>query len=460
MKHSIVIADDDTHVIAALKLLLRSEGYDIQAVTSPQGLLDAIKQREFSLALIDMNYQQDTTSGFEGLALIKAVKAVDNSLPVVVMTGYAGVDIAVQAMLQGADDFVQKPWDNDRLLRVLLTQIRLAESEKKGGQLIEQNNLLMQEVSSANSAIIAESAEMSLVMSQLEKLAASDMNILLTGDNGTGKSMLAEHVHAYSSRNQCAFIAVNMGAISESLFETEMFGHVKGAFTDAKSTRIGRFELAQSGTLFLDEIGNIPLSQQGKLLRVLESHSFEKVGSSKTQQANVRIISATNAPLDELITEGRFRQDLLYRLNTVEIRVPALKERVADIMPLAHYFLIKFGKKYHLESLGFDEKATAALMSYHWPGNIRELSHMVERAIFLRQAELISIEDLGLADHVSSNTACQFDFESATLDEIEKHIISQRLHKHDHKPQETSTSLGLSRSSYYRRLEKYHFKVV
>lgn len=266
MKHSIIIADDDTHIITALKLLLKSEAYDVSAVTSPEALLQSLKQKDYSLALIDLNYQKDTTSGNEGLALITAIKALDEFLPIVVMTGFSSVDIAVAAMKSGASDFIQKPWDNDRLLSILQTQIRLGDSEKKGSRLVEQNALLRNELSSAGDGIIAESVAMQQVLAQIEKLALSDMNILFTGENGTGKSMFADYLHVCSRRKKQPFISVNMGAINEYLFESEMFGHVKGAFTDAKYSRIGRFELAQEGTLFLDEIGNIPLSQRKRLV--------------------------------------------------------------------------------------------------------------------------------------------------------------------------------------------------
>ncbi|CAM3318479.1 sigma-54-dependent transcriptional regulator [Shewanella violacea] len=456
MKHSIIIADDDPHIITALKLLLKSESYDVSAVTSPEALLQSLKQRDYSLALIDLNYQKDTTSGNEGLDLIRAIKTLDEFLPIVVMTGFSSVDIAVAAMKSGASDFIQKPWDNDRLLSILQTQIRLGASEKQGGRLVEQNTLLRNELSSADTGIIAESVTMQRVLAQIEKLALSDMNILFTGENGTGKSMFADYLHSCSTRKSHAFISVNMGAINENLFESEMFGHVKGAFTDAKYTRIGRFELAQSGTLFLDEIGNIPLSQQGKLLRVLEDHQFEKVGSSKTIQVNVRLVSATNASLTELIRDGRFRQDLLYRLNTVEIKIPPLRDRVADIMPLAQHFLLTFASKYRLPSQGFAEDACGALKAYDWPGNIRELSHIIERAIFLCQDDHIGVKDLGLSDAKPCGES-GYDFDNASLEDIEKYIISQRLNRYDNKAIETSASLGLSRSSYYRRLEKYKF---
>ncbi len=454
MPYSIIIADDDTRIITALKLLLNAEGYEVTAVTSPQALLNQIKQKDYSLALIDLNYQKDTTSGQEGIELISAIKMVDEILPVVVMTGFSNVDIAVSAMKAGAVDFIQKPWDNERLLHILQVQTRLLDSQKNSLKLTAQNKLLKEELSATYNGIIAESLIMQHVLLQLQKLAMSDMNILLTGENGTGKSLFAEHLHQYSLRKENPFISVNMGAISENVFESEMFGHVKGAFTDAKSNRIGRFELAEGGTLFLDEIGNIPLSQQAKLLRILENNQYEKLGSSKTVQMDARIVSATNSDLETLITDGHFRQDLLYRLNTVEVRIPPLRERVADIIPLAEFFLNNHANKYGLSHDGFDEQAKSALKNYLWPGNIRELSHMIERAIFLRQDQLITVHDLGLIESPQRN-GIDISITDSTLDEIEKHVITQRLSSFDNKAKDTMISLGLSRSAYYRRLEKY-----
>lgn len=454
MKHSIIIADDDINILTALNLLLKSENYDITTVTSPAELLSALKQKDYSLALIDLNYHQDTTSGAEGLALIRAIRSIDELVPVVVMTGFSCVNIAVEAMKLGAGDFIQKPWDNDRLLSVLQSQIRLGASVKQTQKLTQQNTLLRKQLSVTSDGLIAESGAMQKVLAQIELFARSEMNILFTGENGTGKSMLADHLHQCSNRSKHPFVAVNMGAIPENLFESEMFGHVKGAFTDAQDSRIGRFELAQSGTLFLDEIGNVPLSQQRKLLRVLEDQQFEKVGSSKTIQANVRLISATNASLSELITQGQFRQDLLYRLNTAEIAIPPLRARIDDIMPLARYFLKKSSKKYGVALKRIDDLACSAMKAYSWPGNIRELSHMIERAIFLSPSNVIRVQDLGIA--VTESAAAEFDFDSQCLASIEKHIINRRLSLNDHNAIETAASLGLSRSAYYRRLEKYN----
>jgi len=455
-KDSILIADDDSRVITALKLLLKAENYQVTAVNTPAELLQILERRSFSAALIDLNYQKDTTSGREGLQLISQMKSLDEQLPIIVMTGYSSVELAVEAMKLGAVDFVQKPWGNDRLLSILQAQIHIQQMAKAGIKLAQENALLKEEISAPCNDVIAQSEVMQSLLSQLKKLAKSDMNILFTGENGTGKSMFADILHQHSLRNANSFISVNMGAISDNLFESEMFGHIKGAFTDAKESRIGRFELAEGGTIFLDEIANIPLSQQAKLLRVLEERQFEKVGSSKTQQIDVRLVSATNASLVELVEQGQFRQDLLYRLNTIEIKIPALRERVKDIMPLAEKFLLEFAKKYRLPAQSFSVEAISALQRYQWPGNIRELSHMIERAIFLSHEQMITLEDLGWQQNDKDGEVSGFDFTHASLDDIEKYVIVERLARYDNNGHQAASSLGLSRSSYYRRLEKHN----
>jgi len=457
----IIIADDDTSVIAALHMLLKSQGFEVSSVTTPEALLEQIAFKEFDAALIDLNYKDDTTSGKEGLALIKQLKQLDEFLPLIVMTGYSSIEIAVDAMKLGAADFVQKPWSNERLLHILRTQIQLGSQRHVSAKLSHENTLLKTQLQLPATSIVAKSDVMKQLIAQLQKLAQSDMSILLTGENGTGKSMFAELIHQYSTRQSEAFIAVNMGAITETLFESEMFGHVKGAFTDAKENRIGRFELAQSGSIFLDEIANISPPQQAKLLRVLEERQFEKVGSNKTQQVDVRLVSASNADINQLIAQGEFRQDLLYRLNTVTVHIPALRERTDDIVPLAQSFLTQFSHKYRMPKGTIAQDAIDAMLAYSWPGNIRELAHTMERAMFMRTGSTINAKDLGLPARkdvealstLESDNACIS--ETATLDDIEKEVIQSRLAKFDNNPQETADSLGLSRSAYYRRLDKY-----
>ncbi|TMP27234.1 sigma-54-dependent Fis family transcriptional regulator [Pseudoalteromonas rubra] len=453
-KRHILIADDDMNVIAGLSFLLQDEGYEVSCVTTAQAALEKVKVQSFDCALLDMNFGKDTTSGQEGLALITELRQLDSHLPIVMTTGWATIELAVDAMRSGAQDFVQKPWDNERLLHTLQTHITLAQSQGLSERLKQQNQLLQQAAHpQARNEIVAYSQAMQQLLIQLEQLAQSDMSILLTGDNGTGKSMLAAYVHRCSARAEQPFVTANMGAIVENLFESEMFGHVRGAFTDAKAARAGRFEMARHGTLFLDEIANIPLSQQAKLLSVLEERKFEAVGSSQSQVADVRVISATNGDLPAQIQAGTFRQDLYYRLNTVELRVPSLRERVEDITPLTEHFLAQFAAKYNKPVPQLSEAAQVALRHYDWPGNIRELRHVLERALFVCRAEQITPDDLAITTR--EGVVANVDDPNLTLDEIEQAVLRQRLRHHQGNASETARSLGLSRSGYYRRLAKF-----
>jgi DNA-binding NtrC family response regulator len=457
----LLIADDDHNILAALKLLLSCADYDVTLASHPAQVVKLFSQQSFDCVLLDLNFDLDTTSGAEGLALIEQLNEIDEIVPIVVMTGWATVELAVSAMQKGAVDFIQKPWENERVLSIVETQIRLAKQCHQALKLSQENQLLKSD-NGYFDRLIAESASMKQVLAMANQVALSDINILITGDNGTGKSLLAEHIHAQSTRSEHSLINVNMGAISESLFESEMFGHVKGAFTDARENRIGRFELADQGSLFLDEIGNIPLSQQAKLLRVLESQQFEKVGASKTQQVDTRVIAATNADIEALIKAGQFRQDLLYRLNTVVLRLPSLRERIDDIMPMADHFLTVFAEKYHKQALFFSAQAITALLAYQWPGNIRELNHMIERAVVLSTDKEICLAQLALTSIENSsptkpqNVDDHADDLERTLDEIDREIIQRRLQRHGGNMVDVATSLGLSRSAFYRRIDKYN----
>ncbi len=457
MNKKILIADDDINIIAGLKYVLAEEGFDIVAVTTPEAALASVKTQTLDLILLDMNFQQDTTSGGEGLQLVKAITQLELAIPIIVMTGWATIDIAVEAMQAGAKDLIQKPWKNERMLSAINTQLALAQSTKTSQRLSQQNKQLTAQAHPNDRAgIVANSAIMQTLLTTLEDLAQSDMSILLTGDNGTGKSMLAAYVHSVSTRSDNTFVPVNMGAIPETLFESEMFGHVKGAFTDAKENRIGRFEIAEQGTLFLDELANIPIAQQAKLLRVLEERKFEAVGSSKSLHADVRVISATNSDLLAAISDKTFRQDLYYRLNTIEIRVPSLSERLDDIPALAQHFLQSYSLKYHRACPVLSQQAIIKLQSYEWPGNIRELSHLMERVLFTCKKDTIEAQDLMLStqNNISDQTD-SLDDPELTLDELEKKALIKRLEIHRGNATETAKSLGLSRSGYYRRLSKY-----
>ncbi|HEU5130808.1 MAG TPA: sigma-54 dependent transcriptional regulator, partial [Pyrinomonadaceae bacterium] len=338
-----------------MSLLLKGERFQIESASSPEGVLKTIDSQELDVVLIDLNYARDTTSGSEGLDLLSRIRAVDPTLPVVVMTAWGSVDLAVEAMRRGARDFIQKPWDNARLIAVLRTQVELAEALRRGRRLEAENIALRDSVSDAASdipQIVSESPAMRAVLNLVERIGPADANVLITGENGTGKEVITRVLHSISSRRSKPLISLNAGALAEGVFESELFGHVRGAFTDAKSDRVGRFELADGGTLFLDEIGNVPLNLQPKLLRVLETGDFERVGSSKTQKVNVRLLSATNADLHAEVALGRFRQDLLFRLNTVEIKLPPLRERTEDIPILAEHFLKVHRERYRRPIMG------------------------------------------------------------------------------------------------------------
>ncbi len=448
----VLIADDDDKVRFALKYLLEAEGFDISCVNTVEALMTLLKSQSFDCLLLDMNFELDTTSGQEGLAIIKQIRTFDELLPVVMLTGWASVELAVSALKLGANDFLQKPWDDQRLLMTIASHIKQADTQQQLRCLSEENQLLKAQ-SQGQPFVQSHSPVMQTCLNQLAQLAKSDMNILLTGENGSGKSLLANYVHRHSSRADGRFVAVNMGAISESLFESEMFGHVKGAFTDAKQARVGRFELAIGGTLFLDEIANIAPAQQAKLLRVLEEAQFERVGSSKTLHSDARIISATNADLKQHIADGGFRQDLYYRLNTVSVYIPSLRERVEDILPLAEYFLTQACHKYQKLKPKLSESAKAQLLAYAWPGNVRELSHLMERVLFSVTGMTIEAADLGLQSaQLQSVGACGA---LPTLDELEKQALIERLAHFKGNASKTAQSLGLSRSGWYRRVDKF-----
>lgn len=454
MNQNILVVDDDESILSALTMLLKSEGYFPVTVDSPEGAMSATRKKEFSLILMDLNYSLDTTSGEEGLKLISAIRQIDELTPIVVMTGWGTIDVAVSTMKNGANDFIQKPWENDRLIAIINNQTQLASAQKRSQKLSQQNQLLREEYSLSRE-IVAKSQTMKELLSTLKQVAKSDVSVLFTGENGTGKSLFARYLHDLSPRKNGAQISVNMGAVTESLFESEMFGHVKGAFTDAKSSRIGRFELADDGTLFLDEIANTPYSQQGKLLRVLEDSEFEKVGSSQTQSVNIRLVTATNSDLKSAVIEGKFRKDLLYRINAIEIEIPPLRDRIEDIIPLANAFLTKVAKKYSQPILSIDPAAETALKTYSWPGNVRELGHVMERAQVLCQKSSIQVHDLGLNVSLSdTHRKTNYDADLRSLRQIEESVIDNRLTYFDGDAIKAAESLGLSRSAFYRRIEK------
>jgi len=444
----VLVADDQADVLEALRLLLKMHGYDLDTASSPGAVLSALEKRDYDALLLDMNYTRDTTSGKEGLDVLQQLGGLEPDLPIIVMTAWGSVEGAVEAMRRGARDYIEKPWDNSRLMTILGTQVELGRALRRARRLENENRLLRRD---NLPRLIADSPKMKPILQLMERVGPSDANVLITGEHGTGKELVALWLHASSIRAQKPFIPVNMGGLSEGLFESELFGHVKGYFTDAKTDRVGRFELADTGTIFLDEIGNVPLALQSKLLRVLQTGDVERVGSSKARHVDVRVISATNARLNEEVSAGRFREDLLFRINTIELHLPSLRERREDIPQLAMHFLRRHATRYRKQLSGFDPGAMQMLLEHAWPGNIRELDHAVERAVLLAQSEQVRAHDLALRG--ASATAPRL--EDLTLEEVERLLIQKALSRYDGNVSRAAQALGLSRSALYRRIAAY-----
>ena len=444
----VLVADDQADVLEALRLLLKGIGYGADTVNSPAAVLSALEKRDYDALLLDMNYTRDTTSGREGLDLLHKLQALEPDLPVIVMTAWGSVEGAVEAMRRGARDYIEKPWDNARLTSILATQVELGRALRRARRLESENRLLRRD---HLPQLIAESPKMKPTLQLMERVGPSDANVLITGEHGTGKELVAQWLHASSPRAQRPFIPVNVGGLSEGVFESELFGHVRGAFTDAKTDRVGRFELADTGTIFLDEIGNVPLTLQAKLLRVLQTGDVERVGSSKARHVDVRVISATNALLHEEVASGRFREDLLFRLNTIELHLPPLRERREDIPPLAMHFLRRHATRYRKQLAGFDAGAMHLLLEHAWPGNIRELDHAVERAVLLAQGDQVRGHDLALRSPGGSAVR----LEDLTLEEVERLLIQKALSRYEGNVSRAAQALGLSRSALYRRIATY-----
>ena len=445
----VLVADDQADVLNALRLLLSDEGYDVIEARSPSEALERIEATDVDLALVDLNYTRDTTSGQEGLDLLERIRSIDPTLPVLVITAWSSVAGAVEAMRRGARDYIEKPWDDDRLLVTIRTQSDLRRALRRGQRLQEVNARLQRGVAPA---FIGDSAGMREVRQTIERVAASDAAVLLTGEHGTGKEVAATRLHALSDRKSKPLVTMNAGGLAEGIAESELFGHVKGAFTDARVDRIGCFELADEGTLFLDEIANMPVRLQAKLLRVLQTGEVQRVGSSRVRYVNVRVISATNADLPSEIGAGRFREDVLYRLNTVVIHIPPLRERREDIEPLAVHYLAHYAARYRKPLTGFDAAATAAMMAHRWPGNVRELAHSIERAVLMadQSATQISARHLGLIPQRAGDP-----LEPLSLEDAERAFIEKVLARHGGDVRLAAEQLGMSRSALYRRLQHY-----
>ncbi len=446
--YRILIADDQPAVLDALKLLFRSHDFEVDTVRSPQVVLESLALREYDALLLDLNYARDTTSGREGIELLDRIREIDNQLPIIVMTAWGTIDLAVAAVRRGARDFIQKPWDDERLISNITVHAELYRALRQG-QRLSADQLMRNQ---GRATFVAQAPAMRPVSEAIAQIGPSDASVLITGEHGSGKEVIAQMLHAVSRRADKPLITVNTGGLPEGTFESELFGHVRGAFTDARTDRIGRFEMADGGTLFLDEIANVPMRQQARLLRVLETGEMERVGSSRTQKVNVRVISATNADLKAACAEGSFREDLLFRLNTVEIHLPPLRERREDIPALSSHFLHKYTQRYTKQVEGFTPEAMEKLLEYYWPGNVRELDHTIERAVLMSREEKIHANNLGLPSSSSARSGNLFDM---SLEEVEAQLIGKALARYNGNVSQAAEVLGLSRGTFYRRMEKH-----
>jgi two-component system response regulator HydG len=447
--YHILIVDDDADVLTSARLLLKQHFQLVETSEKPSDLNSILSRKSIDLVLLDMNFRKGRNDGEEGLYWLKHIRELSPSTQVVLMTAYGEVALAVRAIKEGAFDFVLKPWTNEKLLATINNALELAREKQKVAKLQSSNKQWEDSVALKEEDLQSRSASMNAVLQTLQKVARTDANILLLGENGTGKSALALSIHRMSARKNESFVTVDLGAISPNLFESELFGHKKGSFTDASEDKQGRFETAHDGSLFLDEIGNLDLSLQSKLLHVLQSQEIRKVGDINAQKVNVRLICATNSPLHDWVEVQRFRQDLLYRINTVEVVVPPLRDRQEDIPLLARTFFDRFCKKYHKENLSLSLRAIDALCEYHWPGNVRELQHSMERAVILSTGKEVKPEDLQLRDGGLAKPS------GLNLEEMEKHLVLQALDKHRGNISKAAKDLGLTRAALYRRMEKY-----
>ncbi|MDW8296856.1 MAG: sigma-54 dependent transcriptional regulator [Raineya sp.] len=450
----ILIVDDDEDILLAAKMFLKKHCKEVVIESNPKKIPFLLNQASYDVILLDMNFTEDTTSGKEGFFWLEKILEQNPKAVVVMITAYGDVEMAVKALKLGATDFVLKPWQNEKLLATVLSAAKLSNSYKEVESLQKTNQHLVETLSGGE--IIGESKAIQQVLTMIEKVARTDANVLILGENGTGKELVAKAIHRNSLRAKEAFVSVDMGAISENLFESELFGHKKGSFTDAKEDRIGRFELAHKGTLFLDEIGNLPLTHQAKLLAVLQNRQVTPVGSNKAIPIDIRLICATNLNIHQAVAEGNFRQDLLYRINTVEIHLPPLRERTGDIPILARHFLQKYAKKYHRPTPRLSAETIAFLESYPFPGNVRELEHALERALIMSDSEILSPEDFFFLKNTKTSTSSiSMNPTTLNLDELEKEMIQKALDKYNGNISKAAKELGLTRASLYRRLEKY-----
>src|SRR5690349_4881869 len=447
----ILMIDDDEDVLLAAKMLLKKFNYQVIIEKNPNKIPFLLNNDTYDVILLDMNFSKDTTSGKEGFQWLGQIKERDPQAVVILITAFGDVEMAVRALKEGATDFILKPWQNEKLIATISTAIKLKKSYNEVDKLRKAKQMLEEQISQPFRDIIGNSGPIKDVFSLIDKVAKTDANILILGENGTGKELIARAIHQKSLRKDASFVAVDMGAITETLFESELFGHKKGAFTDAREDRPGRFELANGGTLFLDEIGNLSLSLQSKLLSALQSRQVTRVGSNQSVPVDIRLVCATNMPLHKMVQEGTFRQDLLYRINTVEIRVPPLSERVEDIPLLADHYLNYYARKYHKQVSTIAGDAMDRLKRYAWPGNIRELQHAIERAVIMTDSSSLQESDFLLSRSLTSGPVNN----TLNLDEVARAAIAKALQMHNGNISKAADELGLTRASLYRRMEKY-----
>jgi DNA-binding NtrC family response regulator len=451
---TVLVIDDDDDILLSAKLLLKQHFRQVVTCKSPREINVLLSRNEVDIILLDMNYQKGSSDGREGLYWLEHILSIDKDYVVILMTAYGNVELAVQAIKRGATDFILKPWENEKLFATLSSASKLRQSNKKVKKLEKIHTSMQKDMARQFEHIIGNSAPIQKLQNVLLKVAPTDANILILGENGTGKQVFAYELHRHSQRKNGIFMHVDLGSLNENLFESELFGYAKGAFTDAKEDKPGRFELAEGGTIFLDEIGNLTLPLQAKLLSVIQNRTVNRLGESKERKINVRLITATNMPLSEMVSKGTFRQDLLFRINTVELLLPPLCQRGDDILQLAEFFLQSFNSKYHKNIQKFDSKAQALLLGYQWPGNVRELQHVIERAVIMADGQHIGADDLQLSPQkFGAAPVMQTDM---ALEDMEKLMVQNAIDKHKGNISRAAAELGLTRAALYRRIEKFN----
>ncbi len=450
----ILIVDDNEDLLKAARLFLKRHFLQVDIEKSPESLPNLLTNEQYDVILLDMNFEKDVSSGHEGFIWLDRILEIDPSAVVIMITAYGDAEIAVRAIKEGATDFVLKPWENDKLLATVSSSMRLKESRNEARDLKNRQKQLSADIDYNFQDIIGHSASMLKVFDTIEMVAKTDANVLILGENGTGKELIARAIHRTSDRDQEVFINVDLGAITSTLFESELFGHMKGSFTDAREDRVGRFEIASSGTLFLDEIGNLSLPLQAKLLTVIQNREVVRVGASKPKSIDIRLICATNMKLHEMVNDNEFRQDLMYRINTIEINIPPLRERLDDIPPIAEHYLKHYVKKYNKPVRSLSSSLLKRMQKYHWPGNVRELQHAMERAVILCKGQVLESEDFFFNMHTDRESE-NISFEELNIEDMEKILVRKALKKHNGNITQAANELGLTRSSLYRRMEKY-----